>query len=884
MQTDLRAAYCECEDMNSTTFTEILPTHLDTDFGKVVARDTYIHVSLLERLPEAVRSRVKDGISLTGLTADKEFNVVRLSSSMSNMSLLDYPTFFDEAFPVLHRSWSIDFDQKKYRYRSYESSVNPPILHRKELLLARDHPCRDTFKGLTEAAEQIGLFDDPARIGFRKTFENIIKQRGYRVAEHALIPIANSEIEDSLNKDGRSAIERHRTALSRYGFSAPIQMLSRFGFLDGTRSLFDYGCGRGDDVRGLVAIGVDAAGWDPHYANDRPIVSASIVNLGFVVNIIENLSERELALERSYSLSKEVLVVSAMLTNQDSVRGVPYADGVLTSRNTFQKYYSQSELKDFIDRVTKNDAIPVGPGVFFVFKDKDQEQRFRFARVKSKRRIAQPLYSVGATAQRLVEKAIAPSRVSRLAFLYERYTQVLDELWRLCLTLGRDPVKHELLGLEQELRAFGSTAAALRFLKETKYDAKELLERAASSRTDDLRVYFALMQFDQRPPYSRLEPQIQADVKAFFGSYAAAASAGRDLLFRLADVSQISDACKRASEQGLGWLEDGVSLQLQTELTERLPAILRAYIGCGTIMYGDVTSADLLKIHILSGKLTMMRFDNFYESPLPRMIQRVKINLRRQELTIFDYGNEFPEPLLYRKSRFLNEESPFFAEQILFEFKLDQLGVFDFDGYGPNAATFNQKIDEMRLVIDGYQLLRSKLAPPLEQKCGRYFTYRDLIECGETRAALGINNMPIEPESFNAIFNLVSNIVDPVIDYFGMVKLTFGFCSPALASQINGRISPKLDQHAAHEKTRRGGHICDRLGAACDFIVEDEDMAAVVQWIIENVEFDRLYFYGSQRPIHVSYSATPARQVIDMIQTSEGRFVPRRRRFGRPCG
>ena len=43
----------------------------------------------------------------------------------------------------------------------------------------------------------------------------------------------------------------------------------------GNASLFDYGCGRGDDVRGLVENGLDAAGWDPYYAPDNPIQSAA---------------------------------------------------------------------------------------------------------------------------------------------------------------------------------------------------------------------------------------------------------------------------------------------------------------------------------------------------------------------------------------------------------------------------------------------------------------------------------------------------------------------------------------------------------------------------------------------------------------------------------
>lgn len=869
------------KDMSSTTTKEIPAPYLDTDIGKVVARDVYFHVSLLGGIPETVRRNVDEGIALTRLMAGKDFNVIRLSRSMSDMSLLDYPSFFDEAFPALYRSWFIDLDQRTYRYRSYESSTNPPILHRKELLIAADHPQRSIFEQLTLTAEQIGLFDDPARIGFQQTFEALIKQRGYRLADHTLVPIANEESDDPEGESRRGPIERHRTALSRYSFSAPIQMLSRFGFLDGTRSLFDYGCGRGDDVRGLKGLGIEAAGWDPHYANDQPLARASIVNLGFVINVIENVDERELALRKSYSLSEEILVVSAMLANQDSARGIPYGDGILTSRNTFQKYYSQSELKEFIDRVTENNAVAVGPGVFFVFKDKDQEQRFRFSRVKSRRRIVPPVRPTLFMAQGHTDRATTTKpRPDRSALLYERHRNALDELWRLCLALGRDPVRPEMQELLPELRAFGSSAAALRFLKETKDDAANMLERAAASRADDLRVYFALLQFDKRPPYSRLEPQLQVDVKVFFGGYSAALSAGRELLFSLADIEQISGACLAAAEQGIGWLEGGESLQLHTDLVERLPPILRAYVGCGTLLYGDVTSADLLKIHVRSGKLTMMKFDDFYGSPLPRMTQRVKINLRKQELTIFDYGEAYPPPYLYRKSRFLNEESPSYSEQVLFEETLDELGVFDLSGYGPDVATFDAKLSEIRLAVDGYKLIRSRSIPPLDQKCGRYLTFRDLIECGETQAAHDIGNMPVEPESFNALLDLAHHVIDPIIDYFGMVRLTFGFCSPALASHIKGRISPKLDQHAAHERTRRGGYICERLGAACDFVVEDEDMAMVVEWIINNVKFDRLYFYGRHRPIHISYSSTPARQVVDMIETAGGNVVPKRRRIG----
>jgi DNA phosphorothioation-associated putative methyltransferase len=178
---------------------------------------------------------------------------------------------------------------------------------------------------------------------------------------------------------------RHLTALQRYGFSAPVQSLARFGFLDGQWSLFDYGCGRGDDVRGLIENGLDAAGWDPYYAADNPVRAAHIVNLGFVINVIEDFEERLEALTRAWSLAETLLVVSVMLANQNDVGGQRFRDGVMTRRGTFQKYYTQGEIKAFLESALDEEPIPVAPGVLYVFRDKEAEQRFLVDRYRSRR-------------------------------------------------------------------------------------------------------------------------------------------------------------------------------------------------------------------------------------------------------------------------------------------------------------------------------------------------------------------------------------------------------------------------------------------------------------------------------------------------------------------
>lgn len=87
--------------------------------------------------------------------------------------------------------------------------------------------------------------------------------------------------------DTVTTVARHRTAMSRSFLSRPMQQAHDDGLLDPGTPIFDYGCGRGDDVRTLRNLGFTANGWDPAYAADEARVKAAVVNIGYVVNVIE---------------------------------------------------------------------------------------------------------------------------------------------------------------------------------------------------------------------------------------------------------------------------------------------------------------------------------------------------------------------------------------------------------------------------------------------------------------------------------------------------------------------------------------------------------------------------------------------------------------------
>ena len=117
------------------------------------------------------------------------------------------------------------------------------------------------------------------------------------------------------------------------------------------------------------------------HAPDIEKHEADVVNLGYVLNVIEDPAERLSTLAHAWALTKRLLVVSAM------VRGTPIAgttvglqDGVLTSRNTFQKYFEQQELQQHLEDALERVAVPVALGIFYVFRDMTEQQSFLQAR------------------------------------------------------------------------------------------------------------------------------------------------------------------------------------------------------------------------------------------------------------------------------------------------------------------------------------------------------------------------------------------------------------------------------------------------------------------------------------------------------------------------
>lgn len=83
-----------------------------------------------------------------------------------------------------------------------------------------------------------------------------------------------------------------------------------------------FGRGHGGDVARIAQQGYTSTGWDPYYLPDTPRTPADIVNLGYVINVIEDTGDRREALVKAWELTRKVLLVAAQVTLADTNRVV----------------------------------------------------------------------------------------------------------------------------------------------------------------------------------------------------------------------------------------------------------------------------------------------------------------------------------------------------------------------------------------------------------------------------------------------------------------------------------------------------------------------------------------------------------------------------------
>jgi DNA phosphorothioation-associated putative methyltransferase len=629
------------------------------ELGKRVAGALYVHRSAIALAPVGIVQAVSRA---SAASESFEWNVVRISKG--SVTFLSYESFDEVAFPALLEAMKVSEDRQTPVRTDYRKRGNPPILHRKELLLLPDDPRLPRFRALTAAAEENGLFSASHKIGTRMAWQQRIAQAGLALRGHSLSPAHEEHVE----------VSRHKTAIVRGDLSQPMQLMLRLGIVTSERSIFDYGCGQGEDVAALAAQGYQAFGWDPHHAADGRRLAADVVNLGFVLNVIEDPRERTETLKTAWGFARDALCVSVMVQGHVDTRGQkPHRDGYLTSRGTFQKYFGQQELRELVCAASGQLPLSLAPGILAVFRNKDLEQEVLLRR-RSR------TFAGGSMPRPPRRERVTPGRPG----LRERLSGVLETLREIALSLGRLPEPEETPSDARanlaELRiGWARTLDALR----EDISADEAFAEAARGRRDDLLVHMALQQFPGSPRYRSLPRSIQADIKSFFGSQATALLEARRLLFAAGDRMAIRADAEAAVAAGLGGLRGTNKFRFMSSTLARLPARLRVLVGCAEVLQGGVAGCDLVDIDLESPRVAMLTCDDL-EKLIPFITERVKVDLGR--LKVFADRREPETTPVYFKSHFLPRDQPVPERQIEFETALATTGLFKGDAPEPRWA------------------------------------------------------------------------------------------------------------------------------------------------------------------------------------------------------
>lgn len=619
--------------------------------GKYIAGSLYVHKNYLGVLPKAAQERISENRNKI------DFDIVKFNEKNKVITLVKCLNFDEQDEPEIIEQLTISNDGT---LTSTKANSNPFIYHHKWTMVDDDYKGFD----VTESKKRSELWTsipaiDKNKIGRKKYWEEDV------------IP----KIDILLNQSNSIAIKRHKTAISRSSLSRPFKSLLKYGYLSGDFTIFDYGCGKADDITMLKRKNIECWGWDPYHKKEGKKTGADVVNLGFVLNVIEDMSERKETLRDAYSFASKLLVVSVMLDAEAKyVNGQPFGDGFKSSKGTFQKFYDTKEAIAFIFETLGRQAIPVSAGTYYVFQKDEDELEFLEARSTSRISI-----------EDLTKWALPSDKNQRI---YERHKDLFRNFWKETLKKGRLPRKNETSIAQEVTSTIGSIAKAYRIIADDKRISD--LDLAAQQRKEDLLVFLALGEFQKRKSFNSLNPSLRNDIKYFLESYSNAKKIALNNLHSCGDTNLLLKTSLDASKAGLGYFDGRFAFTFEVKQLPNLPLVLRIYVGCASQLYGDIDEANLIKVHIKTGKLTLHIFEDYELKQIPLMRRRIKIDMARGKISFFDYDNNpYPPHPLYLKSRYMDPTKSKTKEQLEFDSFIMKVIDFDYYGeYGPSANEF----------------------------------------------------------------------------------------------------------------------------------------------------------------------------------------------------
>jgi DNA phosphorothioation-associated putative methyltransferase len=434
-----------------------------------------------------------------------------------------------------------------------------------------------------------------------------------------------------------------------------------------------------------------AEGWDPTHRPDGERRAADVINLGYVVNVIEHPAERAQTLRSAWALARRLLVVSSRLVwDSRGLAGRPFGDGLVTSTGTFQKFYQQAELAAWIEQTLGIQPLAAAPGIFYVFRDPSSAQEFLANRVYSYR----------------PRVRIDPH------VIYEAHREILAPLFEFMTAHARPPRPGDLAS-ENELglkTTFGSIGRGMRLIRQVTDDTH--WEKVAIQRRSELLIYIALSRFRRRPKFSQLTSALAKDIKALFGTYQAACAQADRLLFASGDPAMVYVSARNSA---IGKQTPTALYVHRTALAE-LPPLLQVYEGCARVLSGTVELANMIKLSVLQPQVSYLSYPRFDRDAHPTLAAAVTVHLQKLSVDWRDYSHSENPPLLHRKEEFLGSDDQRRQLYMKLTRAEQRVGLYEHPERIGTLHGWHEVLAERGVTVHGHRLRRSIVDPRADMR------------------------------------------------------------------------------------------------------------------------------------------------------------------------
>ena len=264
---------------------------------------------------------------------------------------------------------------------------------------------------------------------------------------------------------------------------------------------------------------------------------------------------------------------------------------------------------------------------------------------------------------------------------------------------GRLPFDDELPNVPELIDVFGSIRRAFRVVLYVTESAD--WDVVKNERSQDLLIYLALAQFDERPPFGRLPLVLRRDVKFFFGNYRKACAEADGILFSLGQPGVVETACQLSE---IGKLTPNALYVHEGALTSLSP-MLRLYEGCARGYLGRVEGANIIKLHRHEPKISYLSYPDFEDVAHPALASALTVHLQTFRVKTRSYGSNRNRPILHRKELFVSKDHPQYDKFARLTRIEESKGLYENPSRIGLQEGWNEALSQKGLYLKGHRLL-----------------------------------------------------------------------------------------------------------------------------------------------------------------------------------